>query len=58
MMQERFKELIKNEIKPFFARHGNSKKNLNFYKAEGTQFYAFPNSEISREYLGSGQLLH
>ncbi|WNS41485.1 DUF4304 domain-containing protein [Paenibacillus sp. MMS20-IR301] len=40
-MQQLFKELIKNEVKPFFAGHGYSKKNLFFYKAEGTQFYSF-----------------
>ncbi|MDR6715583.1 DUF4304 domain-containing protein [Paenibacillus sp. 2003] len=40
-MQELFKKIINTEVKPVFAKHGYSKKNLNFYKADGNLAYKF-----------------
>lgn len=40
-MQELFKEMIKNEVKPLFARHDYTKKGLNFRRAEGGLIYEF-----------------
>ncbi|MCM3131317.1 DUF4304 domain-containing protein [Paenibacillus polysaccharolyticus] len=40
-MQELFKEVIKNEVKPLFARHGYAKKALNFRRVEGDLIYGF-----------------
>lgn len=40
-MQELFKEMIKNEVKPLFARHGYTKKGLNFRRVEGELIYTF-----------------
>ena len=40
-MQELFKEMIKNEVKPLFARQGYTKKGLNFRRAEGELIYTF-----------------
>ncbi|WKL00570.1 DUF4304 domain-containing protein [Paenibacillus amylolyticus] len=40
-MQELFKMIINTDVKPLFAKHGYSKKNLNFYKADGNLAYKF-----------------
>ncbi|SCY88671.1 protein of unknown function [Paenibacillus polysaccharolyticus] len=40
-MQELFKEIIKNEVKPLFTRHGYTKKGLNFRRVEGDLIYGF-----------------
>ncbi|WP_154887102.1 DUF4304 domain-containing protein [Paenibacillus polysaccharolyticus] len=40
-MQELFKEMIKNEVKPLFARHGYTKKALNFRRVEDGLIYGF-----------------
>ncbi|WP_339785227.1 DUF4304 domain-containing protein [Paenibacillus sp. FSL R7-0313] len=40
-MQELFKKIINTDVKPLFAKHGYSKKNLNFYKADGNLTYKF-----------------
>ena len=40
-MQELFKEIIKNEVKPLLVRHGYAKKGLNFRKADGNLVYTF-----------------
>ncbi|WP_413775792.1 DUF4304 domain-containing protein [Paenibacillus sp. LS1] len=40
-MQELFKKIIHTDVKPLFAKHGYSKKNLNFYKADGNLTYKF-----------------
>ncbi|MBB6021153.1 hypothetical protein HNR77_002246 [Paenibacillus sp. JGP012] len=40
-MQELFKELIKNEVKPLFARQSYTKKALNFRRVEGDLIYEF-----------------
>lgn len=40
-MQELFKEMIKNEVKPLFARYGYTKKALNFQRVEGDLIYGF-----------------
>jgi hypothetical protein len=40
-LQELFKEIIKNEVKPLFARHGYAKKALNFQRVEGGLIYGF-----------------
>ncbi|WP_186331496.1 DUF4304 domain-containing protein [Paenibacillus xylanexedens] len=40
-MQELFKEMIKNEVKPWFARHGYTKKALNFRRVVDSVIYEF-----------------
>ncbi|MDP9701476.1 hypothetical protein J2T16_004418 [Paenibacillus intestini] len=40
-MQELFKEMIKNEVKPLLVRHGYTKKGLNFRKVDGNLVYTF-----------------
>lgn len=40
-MQELFKKIINTDVKPLFAKHGYSKKNLNFYKSDGNLVYKF-----------------
>ncbi|WP_433583289.1 DUF4304 domain-containing protein [Paenibacillus amylolyticus] len=40
-MQELFKKIINTDLKPLFAKHGYSKKNLNFYKSDGNLIYNF-----------------
>lgn len=40
-MQELFKEIIKNEVKPLFSRHGYTKKGLNFRRVEDGFIYGF-----------------
>lgn len=38
-MKELFKEIIKQEVKPFFSAQGYRTKDLNFYKTEGQLSY-------------------
>ncbi|AIQ50675.1 DUF4304 domain-containing protein [Paenibacillus sp. FSL R7-0331] len=38
-MKELFKEIITNDIKPFFKQHGYRKKDLNFHKTEAGFIY-------------------
>lgn len=40
-MRELFKEIIKNDVKPYLAARGYSKKNLRFYRADQKLFYTF-----------------
>lgn len=40
-MQELFRKIINTEVKPLFAKHGYSKKDLNFYKADDNLIYKF-----------------
>jgi len=40
-MQELFKEIIKTEVKPFFAKHGYAKKDLNFTNTAPNLVYSF-----------------
>ncbi|GAS80410.1 DUF4304 domain-containing protein [Paenibacillus amylolyticus] len=40
-MQDLFKKIIHTDVKPLFAKHGYTKKNLNFYKADGNLAYKF-----------------
>ncbi|MFX3647853.1 MAG: DUF4304 domain-containing protein [Paenibacillus sp.] len=40
-MQELFKKIINTDVKPIFAKHGYSKKDLNFTKAAGNLVYKF-----------------
>lgn len=40
-MQEWFKQLVKNEVKPLLAKRGYAKKNLSFVKAQNNLLYSF-----------------
>ncbi|WP_342572302.1 DUF4304 domain-containing protein [Paenibacillus sp. FSL R5-0749] len=40
-MQELFKKIINTDVKPLFAKHGYSKKDLNFYKEDDNLIYKF-----------------
>ncbi|MDT9722764.1 DUF4304 domain-containing protein [Paenibacillus sp. ClWae2A] len=40
-MQELFKKIINTDVKALLAKHGYSKKNLNFYRADGNLAYKF-----------------
>ncbi|WP_342476893.1 DUF4304 domain-containing protein [Paenibacillus sp. FSL H7-0350] len=38
-MKELFKQVIKQDVKPFFSAQGYRTKDLNFYKTEGQLIY-------------------
>ena len=40
-MQEWFKQLVKNEVKPLLVKRGYAKKNLGFVKAQNNLLYSF-----------------
>lgn len=41
MLQQRFNDMMKQDVKPFLAKHGFAKKSLNFYKSTDNLIYMF-----------------